>query len=61
MGLTSIRLITNNPKKIVGIEGYNLKVTGRVPLQVTPNKHNLRYLETKRDKLGHLMGIMEDE
>jgi 3,4-dihydroxy 2-butanone 4-phosphate synthase/GTP cyclohydrolase II len=61
LGLTSIRLITNNPKKIVGIEGYNLKVTGRVPLQIQPNKYNLRYLETKRDKLGHLMGIIEDE
>jgi 3,4-dihydroxy 2-butanone 4-phosphate synthase/GTP cyclohydrolase II len=61
MGLTSIRLVTNNPKKIVGIDGYNLKVTGRVPLQVAPNKHNVRYLETKRDKLGHLMEIIKDE
>jgi 3,4-dihydroxy 2-butanone 4-phosphate synthase/GTP cyclohydrolase II len=40
---------------VVGLEGYNLKVTDRVPLQVTPNKHNARYLETKRDKLGHLI------
>jgi 3,4-dihydroxy 2-butanone 4-phosphate synthase/GTP cyclohydrolase II len=61
MGLTSIRLITNNPKKIVGIEGYNLKVTGRVSLQISPNKYNVRYLETKRDKLGHLMEIIEEE
>jgi 3,4-dihydroxy 2-butanone 4-phosphate synthase/GTP cyclohydrolase II len=61
MGLTSIRLITNNPKKIVGIEGYNLKVAGRVSLQISPNKHNVRYLETKRDKLGHLMEIIEEE
>lgn len=61
MDLTSIRLITNNPKKIVGIEGYNLKVTGRVPIQIPPNKHNVRYLETKRDKLGHLMEIIKDE
>jgi 3,4-dihydroxy 2-butanone 4-phosphate synthase / GTP cyclohydrolase II len=60
MGLTTIRLITNNPKKIVGLEGYNLKVTGRVPLQITPNKHNARYLETKRDKLGHLIDILDD-
>jgi 3,4-dihydroxy 2-butanone 4-phosphate synthase / GTP cyclohydrolase II len=60
MGLTTIRLITNNPKKIVGLEGYNLKVTGRVPLQIAPNKHNARYLETKRDKLGHLIDILDD-
>ena len=60
LGLTTIRLITNNPKKIVGLEGYNLKVTGRVPLQIPPNKHNARYLETKRDKLGHLIDILDD-
>ena len=60
MGLTTIRLITNNPKKIVGLQGYNLKVTGRVPLQIPPNKHNTHYLETKRDKLGHLIDILED-
>jgi len=55
LGLTTIRLITNNPKKIIGIEGYELKVTDRVPLEITPNKHNARYLETKRDKLGHIL------
>ncbi|OGC93481.1 MAG: bifunctional 3,4-dihydroxy-2-butanone 4-phosphate synthase/GTP cyclohydrolase II [candidate division Zixibacteria bacterium RBG_16_53_22] len=60
LGLTTIRLITNNPKKIVGLEGYNLKVTGRVPLQIPPNQHNARYLETKRDKLGHLIDILDD-
>jgi 3,4-dihydroxy 2-butanone 4-phosphate synthase/GTP cyclohydrolase II len=54
LGLTSIRLITNNPRKIVGLEGYGLTVTGRVPIQIPPTKHNLKYLETKRDKLGHL-------
>jgi 3,4-dihydroxy 2-butanone 4-phosphate synthase/GTP cyclohydrolase II len=58
LGLGTIRLITNNPKKIVGLEGYNLKVTGRVPIQIVPNKHNARYLETKRDKLGHLIDIL---
>jgi 3,4-dihydroxy 2-butanone 4-phosphate synthase/GTP cyclohydrolase II len=60
LGLTTIKLITNNPKKIVGLEGYNLKVSGRVPLQIPPNKHNARYLETKRDKLGHLIDILGD-
>ncbi len=55
MGLSSIRLITNNPKKVVGIQGYSLKVVERVPMDIPPNKYNLRYLETKRDKLGHLI------
>jgi 3,4-dihydroxy 2-butanone 4-phosphate synthase/GTP cyclohydrolase II len=57
LGLTTIRLITNNPKKVVGIQGYGLKVVDRVPMKVAPNKHNARYLETKRDKLGHLLDI----
>ena len=54
LGLTSIRLLTNNPRKIVGLEGYGLKVTGREPIHVQPSLHNTRYLSTKRDKLGHL-------
>jgi 3,4-dihydroxy 2-butanone 4-phosphate synthase/GTP cyclohydrolase II len=60
LGLTTIRLITNNPKKIVGLEGYNLTITGRVPLQIVPNKHNAFYLETKRDKLGHLLDELQN-
>ncbi len=60
LGLTTIKLITNNPKKIVGLEGYNLKITERVPLQIAPNQYNARYLETKRDKLGHLIDILDD-
>ena len=59
LGLTTIRLITNNPKKVIGIEGYNLKVTGRVPIMIKPNRYNARYLETKRDKLGHLIDISD--
>ena len=55
LGLTSIRLLTNNPRKIVGLEGYGLKITGREPIQVTPTDHNRSYLDTKRDKLGHLL------
>ncbi len=55
LGLTTIRLLTNNPKKVVGLQAFDLKVTGRIPLQIPPNKHNARYLETKRDKLGHLI------
>ena len=54
LGLSTIKLITNNPRKIVGLEGYDLKVVERVPLEIQPNKHNQKYLETKRNKLGHL-------
>jgi 3,4-dihydroxy 2-butanone 4-phosphate synthase/GTP cyclohydrolase II len=55
LGLTSIRLLTNNPRKIVGLEGYGLKITGREPLLILPGEFNRRYLDTKRDKLGHLL------
>jgi len=55
LGLKRIRLLTNNPRKIVGLEGYGLKVIERVPIQVKPNPHNARYLKTKRGKLGHLL------
>ncbi len=58
LGLSAIRLITNNPRKIVGLEGYGLTISERVPLQITPTKYNLKYLETKRDKLGHLLSIL---
>ncbi|HUF51707.1 MAG TPA: bifunctional 3,4-dihydroxy-2-butanone-4-phosphate synthase/GTP cyclohydrolase II [Longimicrobiales bacterium] len=58
-GLSSIRLLTNNPRKVVGLEGYGLKITGREPLQITPSLHNRSYLETKRDKLGHLLSADE--
>jgi 3,4-dihydroxy 2-butanone 4-phosphate synthase / GTP cyclohydrolase II len=56
LGLTSIRLLTNNPRKVVGLEGYGLKITGREPLQVAPGAFNRMYLDTKRTKLGHLLG-----
>ena len=55
LGLSTIRLITNNPKKIVGLEGYGLKVTERIPIEMAHTPENLKYLETKRDKLGHLL------
>lgn len=57
LGLSSIHLLTNNPKKIVGLKGYSLEVTERVSLECTPTKENLHYLETKRDKLGHLLNL----
>jgi 3,4-dihydroxy 2-butanone 4-phosphate synthase/GTP cyclohydrolase II len=55
LGLKTIRLLTNNPKKIVGLEGYGLEIIEQVPIQVRPNPHNQRYLNTKREKLGHLL------
>jgi 3,4-dihydroxy 2-butanone 4-phosphate synthase / GTP cyclohydrolase II len=55
LGLSSIRLLTNNPRKIVGLEGYGLKITGREPLQVAPGDHNRAYLATKQAKMGHLL------
>lgn len=53
LGLSSVKIITNNPRKIVGLEGYGLKVTGRVSLPPACNSHNLRYLLTKKEKMGH--------
>jgi len=53
LGLTSVRIITNNPRKIVGLEGYGLRVTDRVAMPPACNSHNLRYLLTKKEKLGH--------
>ena len=55
LGLRNIRLMTNNPRKIVGIEGYGLRVVERVPLEVTPQASNVRYLRTKKNKLGHIL------
>ena len=55
LGLSTIRLLTNNPRKIVGLEGYGLKVTKRVPIEVEPTEENIKYLKTKKDKLGHTL------
>ena len=60
-GLSSIRILTNNPRKIVGIEGYGLTVTERVHLQLPSNKHNAFYLRTKREKMGHLLTVPEED
>jgi 3,4-dihydroxy 2-butanone 4-phosphate synthase/GTP cyclohydrolase II len=57
LGVGKMRLLTNNPKKIIGLTGYGLEVVERVPLEIYPNQHNERYLKTKRDKLGHLILI----
>lgn len=60
LGLTRLRYLTNNPKKIVGIEGYGLHVVERVPLEIPPTEANRRYLVTKREKMGHLFSSLPD-
>ena len=55
LGLKTIRLLTNNPKKLVGLKGYGLEIIEQVPIRVKPNPHNERYLKTKREKMGHLL------
>ena len=57
LGVRRMRIMTNNPKKIVGLEGYGLTVTGRVPIEIPPRPENVRYLLTKCEKLGHIMEI----
>jgi 3,4-dihydroxy 2-butanone 4-phosphate synthase/GTP cyclohydrolase II len=64
LGLSSLRLLTNNPKKISGLAGYGLSVTDQIPIQHAPNPHNVAYLDTKRDKMGHTLhhqGLALDE
>jgi 3,4-dihydroxy 2-butanone 4-phosphate synthase/GTP cyclohydrolase II len=58
LGIKSINLMTNNPKKIVGLEGYGLKITKRIPVEINPTKSNKRYLKTKKEKLGHILKIV---
>jgi 3,4-dihydroxy 2-butanone 4-phosphate synthase/GTP cyclohydrolase II len=57
LGVRKLRLLTNNPKKVVGLDGYGLRIIERVPIQVPPNERNLRYLEAKKEKLGHLLDL----
>jgi len=57
LGVRKMRLMTNNPKKIVGLEGYGLTVTGRVPIEIKPTDSNIKYLKTKKKKMGHLLEV----
>jgi 3,4-dihydroxy 2-butanone 4-phosphate synthase/GTP cyclohydrolase II len=57
LGVREIRLLTNNPKKIIGLEGYGLRVVERVPVEVSPNEINVKYLKTKKNKMGHILGV----
>src|SRR5262249_44011058 len=59
LGVRQIRLLTNNPKKVVGLDGHGLHITERVPIPVPPTENNLNYLKTKKDKLGHLLDEVE--
>ena len=64
LGLGSIRLLTNNPKKIVGLEGYGLTVTDQIPIEHAPGEHNREYLRAKKERMGHLLhhqGLALDE
>jgi 3,4-dihydroxy 2-butanone 4-phosphate synthase/GTP cyclohydrolase II len=55
LGVKKIKLLTNNPKKIIGLEGYGLEITERVPLAIQPCEHNVNYLKTKKEKMGHIL------
>ena len=55
LGVTKIRLLTNNPRKVVGLEGYGMEIIERVPIRSEPNLHNARYLSTKKKKMGHMI------
>ena len=55
LGVKKIKLLTNNPRKIIGLEGYGLKVVERIPIEIRPTKINKNYLKTKKEKLGHLL------
>ncbi|WP_405164479.1 bifunctional 3,4-dihydroxy-2-butanone-4-phosphate synthase/GTP cyclohydrolase II [Nocardia sp. NBC_01499] len=61
IGASRLRMITNNPAKTAGLEGYDLDIAGRIPLPTTPTQHNLRYLRTKRDRMGHDLAIGRDQ
>jgi 3,4-dihydroxy 2-butanone 4-phosphate synthase/GTP cyclohydrolase II len=57
LGVRKMRLLTNNPKKIVGLQAYGLSITGRVPIEIEPTESNIRYLETKKNKMGHILEL----
>jgi 3,4-dihydroxy 2-butanone 4-phosphate synthase / GTP cyclohydrolase II len=60
LGITTMRLLTNNPAKYGGLEGFGLEIVERVPLEVEPNPHNIHYLRTKKARMGHLLEGLDD-
>lgn len=61
IGIKKIKLLTNNPKKIVGLEGYGLEISERVPVEIDPVPENLKYLSTKKERMGHILNITEEK
>jgi 3,4-dihydroxy 2-butanone 4-phosphate synthase/GTP cyclohydrolase II len=61
LGISTMRLMTNNPQKYGGLDGYGLQIVERVPLHVAPTSENIAYLRTKQDKLGHLLDLEQGE
>ena len=59
LGISKIRLLTNNPRKIIGLEGYGLEITERVPIEIKANPHSIKYLKTKKKKLRHILDLSE--
>jgi 3,4-dihydroxy 2-butanone 4-phosphate synthase/GTP cyclohydrolase II len=55
LGVRKIRLLTNNPKKVIGLDGYDLTIVEQLPLRLPANPHNEKYLDTKRDRMGHTL------
>jgi len=55
LGLRNIKLLTNNPKKIIGLKGYDLNIVERLPIEISPNEKNEKYLKTKKEKMGHII------
>ncbi len=55
LGVRKMRLLTNNPKKIIGLDGYDLEVTDRLPIEIEADLENVKYLKTKKDKMGHIL------
>ena len=57
LGVTTMRLMTNNPAKYGGLDGFGLEITGRVPVNTEPTSHNIAYLRAKKDRMGHLLDL----
>jgi 3,4-dihydroxy 2-butanone 4-phosphate synthase/GTP cyclohydrolase II len=58
LGVKKIRLITNNPRKFIGLAGYGLEIADRIPIEIPPNTSNLQYLKTKKEKMGHILEMV---